>query len=202
MLESLVDCGHALAIALSEAVQEENRRAVQLQLIEVFQRGFLAVRMGIRLCVTLRAGPKAATAAACAVNPSEHERAEREKPKPPRGETEREREYEAVSLPRFLATLGAVAADAERLGQQLPADIAAHTLPTLSALLAAAETPQASRSAAQSATAVDVLTRPRPPTSKTALLGGASAPPTRPVALAVPALTGPALPRGPPGAYG
>src|SRR4051812_27995038 len=61
MLEGMVDCAHRLALAFGEAAEAERDVAAQLRLFDAFQRGFLAVRMGIRLSLTLRAPLKAAT---------------------------------------------------------------------------------------------------------------------------------------------
>ena len=195
MMEAMVDCAHALGMAFGNAARAEadNRRA--LALFEAFQKSFLAVRMGIRLSLTLRAGARTAPAA------TEHDRLERERAegldrveREPaerlEQERERERDHEPVSLPRFLAALGVVARDAE--GLDLPADVRSQTLPVLRDLLAHART-DASPSPARAAGGVAVLARPAAVASKAALLGSASAPLTAPLPR-----RGPGLPRPPP----
>eukprot|EP01035_Chromulina_nebulosa_P057670 gene57670-79014_t len=81
MLEGLVDCAYALSLAVGEAAKAEADRALQAKLFDTFQRGFLAVRMGIRLAMTLRAAPRALArpAAASARQASEIERPEIER---------------------------------------------------------------------------------------------------------------------------
>src|SRR4051812_26949216 len=58
MLEGLVDCAYRLGMAFGEAAQTERERNAQLQLSDALNRSFVAVRMGIRLSLTLRAAPK------------------------------------------------------------------------------------------------------------------------------------------------
>lgn len=180
MLGALVNSAFALSESFSEAAKAETDHARRLQLFDAFCRGSLAVRMGIRLSMALRAGPKAVAAAKA-------EPAEVEKPDfdPPRERTEglereRDRDYEPVSLPKFLATLGVVAADAARL-DALPASVRDETLPALNALLAQANagaveppTPVQRPTAAATATAVNLLTRPPPAAPKRHLLGSTS----------------------------
>ena len=173
MLEAMVDCAHALGLAFGEAAKAETDTKRSLELLEAFQKCFLALRMGIRLSVTLRAAPKAAPAPAPEraeaperPDPSEREMAE---PDPPeRGDSpERDRDYEPVSLPKFLATLGVVARDAARLDDRLPAD-AARVLPTLQGLLARATTDPSQ------ATGVAVLARPPQSATRQKLLGSSA----------------------------
>ena len=165
MLESLVDCAKTLSLAIGEAAKVETDRVRLLELVEAFQRGFFSVRMGIRLSMTLRAGPKTVRAA---LETEEAEQLETEPPeteRPERPEREREREYEAVSLPAFLKTLGLVSATAARL-DDLPAHIRTEVLPTLHKLLARAHADAAPVGApAQSSPAspkggADLLLRP------------------------------------------
>ena len=192
-LAMLVDCATTISLALGEAAKAETDKHVLIKLSDAFQRGFQAVRLGIRLSHTLRAPPK--PTAATELRPAKTETlkvetaetlqveraesAERLERLGGRAEYERDRDDEPVSLSRFLATLGVVARDAERLADRLPAKVAAQTLPTLRDLLARtkADPPQA---LAKSAAAV--LTRPRPPAVKAVLLGSTSAP-TRPIGL-------------------
>ena len=195
MLEAMVDCAHGLGMSFGKAAQAEADTKRCLELAEAFQRSFLAVRMGIRLSLTLRAGKvdRSAVAAREALDRVENERPDQERDDS-HGERERERdrEYEPVSLPRFLATLGVIAADADRLGDGLPADVAAGALPRLHDLLARAKAAPP-EPAATPAPGVTVLARPRGPTARAALLGSASVAPARPLAV-----RGPGLPRPPP----
>jgi hypothetical protein len=189
MMEGLVDCAQALALAFGRAAQAETDWMRRLQLGEAFQKSFQAVRLGIQLSIRLRAAPKPAR--------PEREVAERDPPETEapdwtergeRAERERDRDHEPVSLPKFLATLGVVAKDGERLGDQLPADVRQGALPALNKLLSrAAPVAPPARPAADLA----VLTRPPPATSRAALLGSAS----RPLSLEP---RSPRLPRPPP----
>jgi len=178
MLETMVDCAHALGLAFGEAAKAETDTKRSLALLDAFQKSFLALRMGIRLSMTLRAPPKAAPALApepteaSERDPVEHDPAERE-----RGdgaERERDRDYEPVSLPKFLATLGVVARDAARLDDRLPAD-AARVLPTLQGLLARATTdPPAPEPVPSQAAGVAILARPPQGGTRHKLLGSAA----------------------------
>lgn len=186
MLEALVDCAHELSLAVAEAAKAESDGARRLQLFEAFQRGFLAVRMGIRLSMALRAAPRAVArlASDTAREAREVERPETERPETERLETEqlldrpeadrpeiereRERDYEPVSLPKFLSTLGVVASDAARL-EGLPAKVRADLLPTLDTLLARARGP-AAQPPAPPAAATALPARPKT-APKMALLG-------------------------------
>ena len=175
MLGSMVDCAYALGMAFGEAAKAQDDLAVQLQLFDAFQRSFQAVRLGVRLSMTLRAPPKAAAPASRA----DREAREIERPDPVESqrlevERERDRDYEPVSLPRFLATLGVVVTDAERL----PADAAADTVSTLKGLLVRAQADPPAPATRPSA-AVNVLARPMPAPAKATLLSSASAPLTR-----------------------
>jgi len=183
MLEGMVDCAHGLGMAFGAAAKAEADTKRCLALVEVFQKCFLAVRMGIRLCMTLRAAPKAAPAPAVQrAETLERDPAEHDPPERGDGvEREREREYEPVSLPRFLATLGVVARDAARLGDRLPADAATRVLPTLQGLLAEAATDPPTPEPAPSPTAgVAVLARPQRTGARHLLLGSGAAPPASP----------------------
>ena len=178
MVEALVDCAHALSVAVAEAAKAEADGKLRLQLFEAFQRGFLAVRMGIRLSLMLRAAPK--SVARPEVERLETERLETERLQDPpetdeprfATERERDRDYEPVSLPKFLSTLGVVARDAARI-EALPAHVRADILPKLDTLLTGAKGPAASPAPATATAAVAVLARPKAP-PKAALLGGAS----------------------------
>ena len=133
--------------------------------------------MGIRLCMALRAPPKAAptTERAEALDRErvENEPAERLE----RDVREREREYEPVSLPKFLATLGVVARDAARLGDRLPVETITHTLPTLHGLLVQATAdPQVPEATSTPAAGVAVLARPPQAATRNKLLGSSATP--------------------------
>ena len=176
MVEALVDCAHALSVAVAEAAKAEADGKLRIQMFEAFQRGFLAVRMGIRLSLMLRAAPK--SVARPEVERLETERLETERLQDPpetdeprfTTERERDRDYEPVSLPRFLSTLGVVASEAARI-EALPAHVRADILPKLDTLLARAKGPAAPP--AQPAAAVALMTRSKA-LPKAALLSGAS----------------------------
>jgi len=178
MMEGLVDCAHGLAARYCEAAGAEADNRLSLQLFDGFYKSAFAVRMGIRLCMTLRAPPKAASTAAERADPSEEERAEHEPDERPEPlERERDRDYEPISLPRFLSTLGLVAKGAERLGDRLPD--AADVLPRLKGLLAEANpaSPAAPTPPAQHATSgVAVLARPPQVSTRRNLLGSGAPP--------------------------
>lgn len=182
MLEALVDCAYELGIGFGEAAKAETDHARRLELLDAFHRNALAVRMGIRLSMTLRAPPKPARAEAAERDAPEMDETERLEREPSEG-IEREREREPVSLPKFLSTLRGIAADAARL--DLPTDLRAGAS-TLQELLARTN---AAPATARPAGGVDLLTRPPRPAPRTSLLGSASA------ALAAPlARRGPGLP--------
>jgi hypothetical protein len=180
MLEALVDCAHGLGMALGAAAKAEADTKRMLVLVDAFQRSFLAVRMGIRLSMTLRAPPKAAPAVAPErAETLERERAERDPPERLESvERERERDYEPVSLPKFLSTLGVVARDAARL--DLPPD-AARVLPTLQDLLTRADRIAPVLAPAEPTPSpragVAVLVRPPPQGATRHRLLGSAAPP-------------------------
>jgi hypothetical protein len=184
MLETLVDGAYALGVAFCEAANAEHDHDATLVLFDAFQRASLAVRMGIRLSLALRTArrsagtPTIAHERAEAAERAEREPLETERPEsePLESERERERDYEPVSLPRFLATLGVVAQEADRL----PTEVTAGALPTLRELLAHAR-PDTPPRPVQSAAAVAVLTRPPPTAHRSALLSSAA--PPRPAAL-------------------
>ncbi|WP_430425689.1 hypothetical protein [Phenylobacterium sp.] len=180
MLEGLVDCAYGLAKTLAAAGQAEPDTRHSLQLVEGFTKCTFALRMGIRLCRTLRAPPKAAPALVQERaetperEPAEHEPVERGER--PELERERDRDYEPVSLPKFLSTLGVVARDAARLEDRLPPD-AARLLPTLEGLLAEAKSePLSPEPSPSRPTGVAVLARPPQTATRHKLLGSAAPP--------------------------
>ena len=178
MLEAMVDCAHGLGMAYGAAARAETDTRRSLELADAFQKSFLAVRMGIRLCMTLRAPPKTAALAAERTDAPERDRAEPlERGEGLERERERERDYEPVSLPKFLSTLGVVARHAEALGDRLPAGPARDALPRLQALLAGAmPDPRVPEPAPPQAAAVAVLARPPQGASRRSLLGSAATP--------------------------
>jgi len=179
MLEGLVDCAYGLATTFAAAAKAETDTRHSLELPEGFHKSAFAVRMGIRLCMTLRAPPKAAPAVTAErAEALAHERAEVEPAdrleRPERDARERERDYEPVSLPRFLSTLGVVARDAARLGDRLPAG-GADVLPTLQGLLAQASAdPPMADSTPSPPGGVAVLARPPQAAIRDKLLGSAA----------------------------
>jgi hypothetical protein len=185
MLEGLVDCAYGLATTFAAAAKAQADTRHSLELLEGFHKSAFAVRMGIRLCMTLRAPPKAAPATTAErAETLEHERAEEEpaeRLERDERERERDRDYEPVSLPKFLSTLGVVARDAARLGDRLPAD-AARVLPTLQNLLARANSdppvpePAPSPPVPHRAAGVAVLARPSQVATRRSLLGSAATP--------------------------
>ena len=185
MLEGLVDCAYGLATTFCAAAKAEADTRHSLELLDGFHKSAFAVRMGIRLCMTLRAPPKAAPAAAESADTLQPERAEHEpaeRPeRPDSAERERERDYEPVSLPKFLSLLGVVARDAERLGDRLPAG-ATDVLPKLEGLLAGATPdpcapdPAPRPPAPSGAAGVAVLARPPQGATRRSLLGSAATP--------------------------
>jgi hypothetical protein len=190
MLESLVDCAKDLSLAIGEAAKAETDKVRMLELVEAFQRGFFSVRMGIRLSMTLRAGPRPVRAApeALEAEPLETEEAEQlQTERPERPEREREREYEAVSLPAFLKSLGVVSATAARL-DNLPAHVRTEVLPALDRLLAraSADATPAQAAPAPPKGAVDLLLRPPKTAPRTQWLGSTAPVLPKPLPLAGP----------------
>lgn len=188
MIEGLTQCAYELGKAAHRiALQSEQRDAKAfLAASAEFRHCFFSVRMGVRLAAQLRAGQSFAALRTARADEMERpdavERPEREDREPgERLEREREGDYEAVSLPKFLQTLGLVARAAERRGDELPAHIRDTTLPRLKGLLAEANAPAAP--AAKTATGLAVLTLPAAPPSpagKSRLLTSVVTPPPRP----------------------
>ncbi|WP_293902946.1 hypothetical protein [Phenylobacterium sp.] len=177
LLGALVDGAYALGMAFNEAAEAEADHTRKLELFDAFLRGSLAVRMGIRLSMTLRAPPKAAQASAVERDESEKAEVERDETERLDVERERDRDYEPVSLPKFLATLGVVAADAGRL-DGVAANIRQTVLPALNDLLARAK---AGATVASGPVGATRLARPPPAAPRTALLASAAAAPARPL---------------------
>lgn len=147
MTERMVDSAYALGERLARAALAEADARKLLTLTDGFHRCFHAVRMGIRLCLTLRAPPKSAAASASEPRAERDREALRDRPDR-EYDRDRDRDDEPVGAGRFLATLRGVAKDAERLG--VAAEEAAH----LRTLLAEADAAPAS-----------VAVKPRPATS-------------------------------------
>ena len=191
MLEGMVDCAHALGMAFGAAAKGEAGAGLSLQHLEAFQKCSLAVRMGIRLCMALRAGKPAHAAAVEKPEALEYDRPERDPPeheareRVDAPERERDRDYEPVSLPKFLASLGVVARDAAHLDDRLPAD-AKRILPALQTLLASARNERAvAKTASTPAAGVALLARPAParpapPRTRDRLVGSVAGAPPRP----------------------
>ena len=168
MIRATTQCAYELAMAAGEiAKRSTDDTKLFLAATDSFHRCAFAMRMGLRLSHGgLAAG---AAKAASAAGRLEVERLDaEERPERPeridayeRLETERDRDYEPVSLPRFLKSLGIVAANAEKHRDQLPPHIRDHTLPKLQGLLRQATAPPdgAARSGG-AASAVAVLARP------------------------------------------
>lgn len=183
MLEAMVDCAHGLGMTLGAMAKAERDAKRLLTLVEAYGKCFLGVRMGIRLCQSLRAPPKAAPARSEPVErpeAPERERLETERPERLEPlERDRDRDYEPVSLPKFLSTLGLAAKGAESLGDQLP-PAARNVLPTLKGLLAqASATPPPDPEPGPctgKTTGLAVLIRPREPATRRNLLGSAAPP--------------------------
>ncbi|MBL8772118.1 MAG: hypothetical protein JNK30_12115 [Phenylobacterium sp.] len=173
MVEAMVDCAFELGRRVGEAAKTEANRSRSLQLYDVFHRSFQAVRLGIRLCLALRAGRMAPLrpAPVQAIDAGREREDEIQVERPERGdpvERERERDYEAVSLPKFLSTLGLVARETAR-ADGVPADVRTRNLPALEALLAKAGAAQP-QPAAPAATVLD-RAPPAAPRARSALLG-------------------------------
>ena len=182
MLEGLVDCAYGLATTFAAAAKAEPDTRHSLELLDGFHKCAFSVRMGIRLCMTLRAPSRAALAPERAEaperDPTEHEPPERPEAveRGERLERERDRDHEPVSLPKFLSTLGLVARDAARLDARLPPD-AARVLPTLRTLLAEAKNePPSPEPGPSGPTGVAVLARPPQAATRQNLLGSAAPP--------------------------
>lgn len=194
MMESLVDCAFGLATSFAAAAKSEQDPRLSLDLMEGFTKCAFAVRMGIRLCMAFKAPSQAPPAHRPDLPPERESRdAEalerldaRERLEPL--ERERDRDFEAVSLPRFLRTLGVVSKDARRLGERLPA-AAAEALPALDQLLAQAGptagagrrvTPAPAVGGARPVAGLAVLARPAPAPPTRQRLMGSAAPPRPP----------------------
>ena len=186
MLEAMVDCAHGLGMAFGHAATAEAGTKRSLELLDGYLKSFLAVRMGIRLSMVLRAPPRVAPVVERA-EASEREPAEPlERRDSPERERERERDYEPVSLPKFLSTLGVVVRDAERLDVHLAPD-AARVLPTLQALLSRAHEAAAAEPAPSQPAGAAVLAHPPQGATRRRLLGSAA--PSRPGSRAPPPWT-------------
>lgn len=150
MIGAMTACAFKLGSAAAEMAQGAgNDTDLFLAASAEFRHCFFAVRMGIRLKMTLGVGvtPGAARGLAePALAPEAPERPEIERLETERQgrletERERDRDYEPVSLPQFLKTLGVVAARAEARRDALPVDVRDHTLPRLRSLLNQADGP-------------------------------------------------------------
>jgi hypothetical protein len=143
MLADMGACAYRLGMAFGAEAERAQTTADKLQYVQLFDRCFFAVRVGIALELRLerearRAGASRHSddlAARAERDPPEDERAEPLELERPETleytERDREREAEGASLPLLLRTLEAVAADAKALPGPPPA-----ALPTLQDLLA------------------------------------------------------------------
>jgi hypothetical protein len=194
MLEGLVDGAYALAMTFAEAAKAERDTAAMLKLFDAYHRASQSVRLGIRLSMILRAPARAPAACSSAPADADAEPLEVEKDdsvtRPERTERmeglERDRDYESVSLPRFLASLGVVATETERLADHLPPEVASQTLPALRDLLAqakaaAAPPPPAPLLARPTPAVGGVAVLARPPAAPKSVLLGSVSSPLRPI---------------------
>jgi hypothetical protein len=184
MVTAMVEGAYALGMAANRiALACQDDRKAFFEASAEYRHCFFAVRMGLRLKMSLGAGvkPAAGHAEAEAV---EREADERERPErdPPERERDREGEREPVSMPAFLKSLGVVVRNAERRKDQLPREIATQTLPRLHSLLAQAKggdllAPEPTKPVGRP-TAVAILERPQaPPAMRSRLFGSAAATP-------------------------
>ncbi len=184
MLGALTQCAYELGVAAAgRAKNAGDDTALFLALSTEFRDCFFAVRMGIRLS---QFGIVAPRGLAVQSEPLERERpeaAERPDPDPDtpphRADSDRDREgdREAVSLPRFLRSLGLAVTGAEKLQAEFPAHIRDTTLPTLRALLDQTS-PRPGDDPPRGGSAVALLARPPVvPASRARLLASAASPP-------------------------
>jgi hypothetical protein len=177
MVSAMVGCAYELGMAAGAMAKACKDHKAFLAASAEFRQCFFAVRMGIRLKLSLRAGPKPAAVERAEAESVEREAADRPERDPP----ERDRDREPVSLPQFLKSLGVVASNAERRKEQLPHEVATQTLPRLHALLAGVNNRRAPDVAAPQPAArsagIAILERPQAPAPiRSRLLGSAAAP--------------------------
>jgi len=194
MLAEMSACAYRLGVGFAAEAERTEDFGRRLEMFQLFDRCFFAVRVATALKLRLRresGWAQAREPAGEAEVLDEPEAPERERPEPAepereRFEADRDRETERASLPVFLKTLQGVAADAAALPGPGPAE-----LPRLRDLLARAtaapeparpepRAPLRDRLAGGSA-AVAVATAPRPPASPRPFLAGrrATGPPRR-----------------------
>ena len=144
MLADMGACAYRLGMAFGAEAERSVALADKLQYVQLFERCFFAVRVGIALELRLRReGRWEAARAGREDRDSPADRAERDPPEDERPEAfeperpalytegDRDREAERATLPLLLDTLQGVAADAAALPGPPPAE-----LPTLRDLLA------------------------------------------------------------------
>jgi hypothetical protein len=185
-LSEMRACAYRLGMAFGREAERAGEPAETVRWFELFERCFFAVRVATALELRLARAPTTAREAATdrddfvETEPPEREPAERL-----RFEYDRDRETERASLPVFLKTLRAIAADSSALPGPEPAE-----LPTLRKLLArtAGETPAAggpaasglrTRLAGSAAAPVAVLSPPGPAPRPALPLRPATGPPRR-----------------------
>ena len=196
MLAEMSACAHRLGVGFAAEAERTQDFGRRLEMFQLFDRCFFAVRVATALQLRLRresgwararepAGEAEAEVLDGPESP-ERERPEAAEPERERFEADRDRETERASLPVFLKTLQGVAAEAAALPGPRPAE-----LPRLQDLLArATAAPEPARPApraplrerlAGGSAAVAVATAPRPPASPLPFLPGrrATGPPRR-----------------------
>jgi hypothetical protein len=184
MVSAMVESAYAIGVTLAgiaRASHDDHKALIEAS--TEFRHCFFAVRMGIRLKMSLRAGavprPQAEVIRSEA---AEREAPERDHPERDPPERDREGDRESVSMPAFLKSIGVVVRAAETRGEDLPAD-AVPALSQLRSLLAeaggVADRPPPAAPARPSGITVLAQRRSAPPV-RSRLLGSAAAPPRGP----------------------
>jgi hypothetical protein len=152
MLAEMSACAYRLGLTFAQEAERAEDAGRRLEMYQLFDRCFFAVRVATALQLRLRRETGAALAREAAGEAEDlHERDPAETERPERNERERmeadlDREREPASLPVLLGTLRGVAADAAALPGRKPGE-----LPTLQDLLArATAAPSSARPAANS----------------------------------------------------
>jgi len=136
MLAEMSACAYRLGMDFGREAERAEDPGGRLEMFQLFDRCFFAVRVATALQLRLRREIGAVVARGAggeAEDLREREPAETERPERLEAERERERETEPASLPVLLGTLKGVAADAAALPGRKPGE-----LPTLQDLLARA----------------------------------------------------------------
>jgi len=163
MLAEMSACAYRLGMAFGREAERAEAPERRLEMFQLFDRCFFALRVATALQLRLRrdGGMAPARAPASDAERLETERAEPDGPERERFEAERDRdrETERASLPVLLTTLRGVAADAAALPGPRPAELPA--LQDLLARVAAAPAP--------------ARPQPRAPALRDRLAGGSAA---------------------------